>query len=39
MNLLELRNNIVHADSGDGNDYTLCGVSASNIIEHKEEYD
>lgn len=39
MNLLELRNNVVHADSSDGNDYTLCGVSASNIIKHKEEYD
>lgn len=39
MNLLELRNNVVHADCSDGNDYTLCGVSASNVIGNKEEYD
>lgn len=37
-NLLELRNRIVHADSADGIDYTLCGISASDILNDKEEY-
>ena len=37
-NLLEMRNGLVHADAADGNDYTLCGVSASNILNDGEEY-
>lgn len=36
-NLEELRDGIIHADCADGNDYTLCGVSADNIIP-KEDY-
>ena len=38
-NLLEVRENIVHADSADGMDYTLCGVTAENIINSMREYD
>lgn len=38
MNLLEIRNGIVHADTADGIDYTLCGVTAENIIHSRKEY-
>lgn len=38
MNLLELNNGIVHADSFDGMDYTLCGITAENLIDSKDEY-
>lgn len=38
MNLLELRNGIVHADGADGNDYTLCGVTAERVLKSIEEY-
>ena len=38
-NLLEIRRGIVHADSGDGLDYTLCGVTAERLISDMSEYD
>ena len=38
MNLLELCRGIVHADGADGNDYTLCGVTAENVLQSSEEY-
>ena len=38
MNLLELRSGTVHADAACGLDYTLCGVSASNILNSKKDY-
>lgn len=38
MNLLEIRNGIVHADAAGGIDYTLCGVTAENIIDSRKEY-
>lgn len=38
MNLLELRNGLVHADAADGIDYTLCGVSAEIVIHSRAEY-
>lgn len=38
MNLLEIRNGIVHADCADGNDYTLCGVTAERILNSVAEY-
>ena len=38
-NLLEARQGIVHANSGDGDDHTLCGVDAQNIIEDESLYD
>ncbi len=39
MNYEELRNGLVHADSGAGIDYTLCGVTTENTIGHWEPYD
>ena len=36
MNLEELRNGLVHADSGDGIDYTLCGITAENIVRRRD---
>lgn len=39
MNYEELRNGLVHADSGTGNDCTLCGVTTENTIGHWESYD
>lgn len=38
MNLLELRNGIVHADGADGTDYTLCGFTAENTVDSRAEY-
>lgn len=38
MNLLELKNGLVHADGFDGIDYTLCGVTAENTIHSRAEY-
>lgn len=38
MNLLELRNGIVHADHPDGIDYTLCGCDAEIIVNSRAEY-
>ena len=38
MNLLELRNGIVHAEGAGGMDYTLCGVTAENILEDIRKY-
>lgn len=38
MNLLELRNGIVHADSAEGIDYTLCGLDAEIIVNSRAEY-
>ena len=38
-NLLEVRSGIVHADSGNGLDYTLCGITAERMIADKSEYD
>ena len=32
INFLEHRTGLVHADSGDGTDYTLCGVTAEKDI-------
>ena len=37
-NLLECRNGLVHANSAEGLDYTLCGVSASDLLKDGEEY-
>ena len=37
-NLLELRSGTVHADSGDGMDYTLCGLTAERCLENAGEY-
>lgn len=39
MNLLEVSRNIVHADGGDGDDHTLCGVTAENQISDMSEYE
>jgi len=38
VNLLELHSDIVHANSGDGTDYTLCGLTASNILSSPSLY-
>lgn len=38
MNLLEIRNGLVHADAADGVDYTLCGASASIVIDSRKDY-
>ena len=38
-NLLEITRNLVHADSGNGMDYTLCGVTAERVISDMSEYD
>lgn len=38
-NLLEISKGIVHADGCDGNDYTLCGLTAENILSSIKEYD
>lgn len=39
VNLLEARHGIVHADGGDGDDHTLCGVDAQWVLESESEYD
>ena len=39
MNFCEITRNIIHADSGDGDDHTLCGVTAENQISDMSEYD
>ena len=39
MNLLELKTGVVHADCPGGNDYTLCGITAENIISSRKDYD
>jgi len=39
MNYLEIKRKIVHADSGDGDDHTLCGVTSENTISDMSEYD
>ena len=38
MNLLEISKGIVHADGPDGNDYTLCGVTAERARKSMDEY-
>ena len=42
INFLEHRTGLVHADSGDGTDYTLCGVTkkqpeedAESLVRHR----
>ena len=37
-NLFEFQTGRVHADGYDGIDYTLCGVTAENIIHSRAEY-
>ena len=39
MNYLEIKRKIVHADSGSGDDHTLCGVTSEKIISDMSEYD
>lgn len=38
-NLLEIRNGLVHADSGNGCDTTLCCLTAEKCISSLDEYD
>lgn len=38
-NLLEVRYGIVHADSDDNDDHTLCGVDAEHTIDDEKDYD
>ena len=38
MNLVEIGRGIVHADGCNGLDYTLCGVSAENMLNTPGEY-
>lgn len=39
MNLLEISRGIVHADGQGGDDHTLCGVSAANILDDITAYE
>lgn len=38
MNLLEIREDIVHADGGNGDDHTLCGVTSERVLDDISEY-
>lgn len=38
MNLLELKNGIVHADGPDGHDATLCGLTAEKIVASRKDW-
>ena len=37
-NLMEMLTGIVHADGANGNDYTLCGLTAENTLESPADY-
>lgn len=37
-NYLECAQGIVHADSGDGQDHTLCGLTAERILDSEADY-
>lgn len=39
MNLLEISRGIVHADGHSGDDHTLCGVTAANILDDITAYE
>lgn len=38
MNYLEIREGIVHADGGTGDDHTLCGVTSERLLESIDDY-